>query len=286
MNFKRVWAGNRTLSLATVSGAHATSNPFTLSALSYGVPTRAGLLSLTVGDERVDGPVPYGVASFMRSGTLAGLSLFQSADARGFSYGLRYGLVSYDDAISGARRTDRAVEGLVGFRIRRSSWSFDMQRVGPYFPNLSAPGISPDRETESLQGSIPVGAVALTLGVTGSRDALPGSPSLQKTHTWSENAGISVPLRNGDALAVTLSNSTDHRYAIESLASGNDNTAVSYTARRGATTYAFSHREHEPARLRRKSPAYRPGRRHRWHVRSDRCSSRSARASPATTPRR
>ena len=240
IGFKRVWADNRSLSLATISGAHATLNPFSLQAVSYAVPFGAGMLAATVGTERVDGDIPFGLASFMRSGTLAGLVFTHPADRNGFSYGWRYGIVSYDDAISGTRRTDRAVEGQIGFPIRRSAWTIDIVRAGPYFPNLSAPGITPDRETESLQGTIPLGAVSLTLGVNGSRDALPGSPSSQKTHVWSENAGFAVPFKNGDQVSINLSNSTQHRQAIESLASASDNTSISYTARRGDTTYAFT----------------------------------------------
>lgn len=238
--YKRVWSERRILQLATISGAHATANPFTIDALSYAVPLGAGTLTATYGDERVDGEVPFGAAFFMRSGTLAGLSFTRPADARGFSYGLRYGTVNYLDALSGIRRTDRAVEGTVGFSIRRTSWTFDLMRAGPYFPNLAAPSITPDRESESLQGSIPVGALTITTGINGYRDALPGSPSLQKTHVWTENVGANIPLRNGDALTLNISNGSQHRLSVDALTSGSDNTSIAYTARRGLTTYALT----------------------------------------------
>lgn len=241
LSFKRVWSDTRSLSFATISGAHATANPFTLDAVSYAIPFLSGSLSFTVGDERVDGDVPLGLPFFMRNGTLAGLVYQRPANARGFSYGFRYGLVNYFDEIAGIHRTDRAFEGSVGFAIRRSSWTLDYVRAGPYFPNLSAPGITPDRESESLQGTIPVGVLSFTVGVNGYRDAISGSPSQQSTHYYTENVGVSVPLRNGDAISLNVSNAAQHRWAVEdSIASGNDNTSLTYTARRGPTTYAFS----------------------------------------------
>jgi hypothetical protein len=238
--FKRVWPGSRILSVASISGAHATANPYSMDAVSYAFPVGPGIFTVTYGDERVEGDVPYGLPFFLRSGTLTGFTYQHPSDAHRFSYGLRYGLVNYEDAVAGVRRTDRALEAQLGFAIRKSSWTLDVARTGPYFPNLAAPGVTPDRESESLQGSIPVGVVALNVGITGYRDALPGSPSEQKTHFYTENVGLSVPLRNGDALALTVSNATQHREAIDALASGNDNSSLSYTARRGSTSYAFT----------------------------------------------
>ncbi|GAC1405324.1 MAG: hypothetical protein NVSMB64_10020 [Candidatus Velthaea sp.] len=240
INFKRVWRNGRSISLANVSGAHATANPFTLDALSYSVPGRAGSIAFTIGDERIEGPVPFGAATFMRSGTLAGVVFDHPADARGMSFALRYGVVNYLDEVAGVRRTDRALEGLLGFKIARSAWTLDLVRAGPYFPNLSAPGVTPDRETDSLQGTIPVGNVVLTLGVNAARDALPGSQSTQQTHSLSENIGLAIPLRNRDALSFNLSNATQHRNALESLAGANDSTSISYSARRGSTDYVFA----------------------------------------------
>ncbi|MBV9440770.1 MAG: hypothetical protein JOZ24_12340 [Candidatus Eremiobacteraeota bacterium] len=240
LSFKRAWGENHWLSLATISGAQATPNPFTMDAIAYAIPFLGGSLGFTLGDERVQGDIPAGVPFFMRFGTLAGLVYVRPADSRGRSFGFRYGLINYFDEISGVQRTDRAFEATLGFAIRRSSWTLDFVRAGPYFPNLSAPGVTPDRESESLQGTIPVGALSFTLGISGYRDALAGSPAQQNTHFYTENVGISAPLRNGDSISLNLTNAIQHRYAIESLASGNDNTALTYTAKRGATTYAFS----------------------------------------------
>lgn len=238
--FKRVWGANA-VQVASISGAHATANPFTIDAVSFAHQLAGGwTIASTFGDERVDGDAPDGIPFFLRTGTLAGLTFMRPADAHGTSYALRFGAVDYEDEIAGRRRSDSAIEANIGFTIRKSAWTFDLTQAGPHFPNLSAPGVTPDRESESLQGTIPIGAVSLSAGVNGYRDALPGSPSAQKTHFFTESLGASTALRNGDTIALNLSNAVQHEQAQQSLFSGNDNTALTYTMKRGQTTYAFT----------------------------------------------
>jgi hypothetical protein len=239
VSYKRSW-GAHSIAFSSIAGNNGTPNPFTLDALSYATPLLGAALTATVGDATVAGPVPGGVNAFLTSGDFAGLALVRPANAAGFSYGVRYALIDYEDGVSGTRRTDHAAEGLLGFMIRKSTWTLDFVQASPFYPTVSAPSVTPDKASESLNGTIPLGLVALTVGINGYRDALSGSPDQQKTHFFTETLGLSAPLHNGDTLSAQLSNAAQHLYAVDPLASINDSTGLTYTAKRGGTTYGFT----------------------------------------------
>ncbi len=238
-DFKRPFV-NDTVQLAYLSGAHATANPYTIVALNDSHALKGGTLTFTLGDVFVTGDPTAGAAFFMREGTFAGLQFQKAANAANFGYTLRYGVIDYLDAIIGHRRTDRIVEAVSTATLLKIGVTLDVIRAGPYFPNLTAPGITPDNEAVTLGFTRAVGKFNLTSSINEYRQGLNGSPLTQNTHFWTESFGVDTSLRNGDSVGVKVSNAIQHQDGSQIAYSGNDNTGVTYNARRGLYAFSFT----------------------------------------------
>ena len=187
-----------------LTGGDGTSNPFDLYGLEYTMPVGAGALSYTTGYVNQDGPVQTGEPDFLVRGDLFGLEYKHPANTAGFSYQVRYGLIDYLDGIAGVWRTDRAMDLQTGFRLVRWDWVADYNRAGPYFPTLTASGVSPDREDESITGSHAYGPIKISVKLDDNRTALNGSPSVQTGHVLNETLGLNYTFHS----TRTHSNST------------------------------------------------------------------------------
>jgi hypothetical protein len=231
---------NDTLQIAFLSGAHATANPYTILALNDSHAVTGGTLTFTVGNVYVTGDPVSGAAFFMREGTFAGLQFAKTPNAANFGYTLRYGVIDYLDTVIGHRRTDRIVEATSTATLLKVGLTLDVIRAGPYFPNLTAPGITPDNEAVTLGATVPVGKFNLTGSINEYRQGLNGSPLTQNTHFWTESVGIDTTLRNGDSVGVKVSNAIQHQDGSQIAYSGNDNTGVTYNAKRGLYAFSFT----------------------------------------------
>lgn len=230
--YKRPFDGN-VVQIAFLSGQHDTPNPFTIAALNATRNLGFGLVSVTVGEVYVTGDATPNAAYFLREGTFVGLQYTRPPNSANFGYSFRYGLIDYQDDVIGRHRADRVLEETTTFTLLRIGFTFDAVRAGPYFPSLTAPGITPDRESISLGGTVPVGKVNLTAGINEYRAGLNGSPLTQNTHFWTESLGADYTLHDGDTLGVKVSNAIQHQDGSQIAYNGNDNTGVTYNLRRG-----------------------------------------------------
>ncbi|HEV3087217.1 MAG TPA: hypothetical protein VGX96_08340 [Candidatus Elarobacter sp.] len=240
VGFRKSWGAVRAVQLAYVSGGHATANPYSIEALSYALPAAGGKLTFTMGLAQVDGPA-QGIVADLNSGSFAAISFARAPSERlPFGYTLRYSAIRYDDK-TGEQRFDRALEAGVAFKTGRVGWTLDMLRAGPYYPTITAPGISSDRQTERIAATIPLRSdVSATVAMNGYRDALPGSASLQTTHFWTESLTLTKSLRNGDSLSVNLVGATQHQAGATDLASASDTSNITYNARRGPYSFQLT----------------------------------------------
>jgi hypothetical protein len=240
VGFRKSWGAVRALQLAYVSGGHATANPYSIEALSYAIPAAGGKLTLTMGFAQVDGP-SQGIVADLNDGTFAAISFARApSDRLPFGYTVRYSAIRYDDK-SGEQRFDRALEAGLAFKTGRVGWTLDVLRAGPYYPTITAPGLSSDRQTERIAATIPIRSdLSATVAMNGYRDALPGSVSLQTTHFWTESLTLTKSLRNGDSLSLNLVGSTQHQAGATDLASATDTSNITYNAKRGPYSFQFT----------------------------------------------
>jgi hypothetical protein len=224
---------------AAISGNHDTVNPFEMEALSYGFPLWGSPAELTGGYEDIYGPSQPG-PFFLRNGAFAGFGEDVHAPHSSLTYGVHYGFTLYHDDLNDIDRSGSVFDFSLGFNIKKAQVSMTYVRGTPYFANASAPGVTPDRETETAAVTVPLGVLQVTLGATVYRDDLPGSTVLQTTHYATENLGITDPLKNGDVLSFQAVNGVQHQTGDPvSPFSGNDGTTFAYTTKRGA--YAFQY---------------------------------------------
>jgi hypothetical protein len=193
-----------------------------------------------MGFAQVDGP-SQGIVADLNDGTFAAISFARApSDRLPFGYTVRYSAIRYDDK-SGEQRFDRALEAGLAFKTGRVGWTLDVLRAGPYYPTITAPGLSSDRQTERIAATIPIRSdLSATVAMNGYRDALPGSVSLQTTHFWTESLTLTKSLRNGDSLSLNLVGSTQHQAGATDLASATDTSNITYNAKRGPYSFQFT----------------------------------------------
>lgn len=237
---KRTWGTLHSLQLGFLTGGDGTPNPYDIYGLQYNMPINAGTLSLTSGYVNQDGPVATGNPDFLVRGDVFGLTYRHPANAAGFSYQARYGLINYFDGIANVWRADRAMDLQTGFRFIRWDWVLDYNRAGPYYPSLTASGVSPDREDESLTGSHSYGPLKISIKLDDNRTALNGSPSVQTGHVLNETLGLGYQFHWKDALEFDVSNAINHVLSNAPVASLNDNLALTYSGTRGKTGFQLS----------------------------------------------
>jgi hypothetical protein len=225
---------------AAISGNHDTVNPYEMEALSYGFPLWGSPAELTGGYEDIYGPSQPG-PFFLRDGTFLGFGDDVHAPHSSFTYGVHYGFTLYHDDLNDIDRSGDVFDFSLGFKINKAQVSMTYVRGTPYFANASAPGVTPDRETETAAVTVPLGVLQVTLGATVYRDDLPGSTVLQTTHYATENLGITDPLKNGDVLSFQAVNGVQHQTGDPvSPFSGNDGTTFAYTTKRGAYALQYT----------------------------------------------
>ena len=234
------WGTLHSLQIGFLAGGDATPNPFDLYGLQYSMPIGAGSLSYSTGYVNQDGPVQTGGPDFLVRGDLFGLEYKHPANAAGFSYQMRYGLIDYLDGIAGVWRDDRAWDVQTGFRFARWDWVADYNRAGPFYPTLTASGVSPDREDESISGSHTYGPLKISIKVDDNRTALNGSPGVQTGHVLNETLGLNYTFHSKDTLEFDVSNAINHVLADAPVASLNDNLSLAYSGTRGKTQFQLS----------------------------------------------
>jgi hypothetical protein len=237
---KRTWGTTHSLQLGFLSGGDGTPNPYDIYGLQYNMPINTGILSLTSGYVNQSGPVATGNPDFLVRGDVFGITYRHPANAAGFSYQARYGLINYFDGIAGVWRDDRAMDFQTGFRFVRWDWVLDYNRAGPYYPSLTASGVSPDREDESLTGSHSYGPLKISIKLDDNRTALNGSPSVQTGHVLNETLGLGYQFHSKDSLEFDVSNAINHVLSNAPVASLNDNLALTYSGTRGKTGFQLS----------------------------------------------
>jgi hypothetical protein len=232
--FKTTWNNSQDiLQGAYLSGNHDTTNPYEMEAVSLGFPVFGNAMTVTGGYEDIYGPDQPG-SFFLRNGAFFGLGDDIHAPHSTITYGIHYGLTYYHDDINDIDQLGEVFDLALGFKIRNAQFAFTYDRASPYFANASAPGVTPDRETETAAVTVPVGVLQVTLSANAYRDDLPGSLLLQTTHFVTENIGITAPLKNGDVLSFQAVNGVQHQTG-DPVApfSGNDGTTFAYTTKRG-----------------------------------------------------
>jgi hypothetical protein len=234
---RRQIAGAASLQFEMLSSGHATPNPFTLDGLTFGIPVGAGTLGFTTGFARQEGPPDTSLNSFLESGDLYGIDYVHPANDAGFSYEFRSSLINFYDGIAKTRRTDRAYEALSGFNFAKAAWTVDVIHTGPFYPTLSAPSLTADKEDELLTGTRTFGAFTAKVRVEGTKDGLDGTPSTQRDHVWNEGVNLGYTLHNDDAIELDVSNAINHVFAETSVESLTQDLAASYTGKRGFTSF-------------------------------------------------
>jgi hypothetical protein len=143
-------------------------------------------------------------------------------------------LTLFHDDINDVDEMGDVLDLALGFKINKAQFAFTYERATPYFANASAPGVTPDRESETAAVTLPLGVLQVTLSANAYRDDLPDSTLLQTTHFVTENIGITDPLKNGDTLSFQAVNGVQHQTG-DPVApfSGNDGTTFAYTTKRG-----------------------------------------------------
>jgi hypothetical protein len=223
-----------------ISGEHDTTNPFEMEALSLGFPVLGTPMTVSAGYEDIFGPDQPG-PFFLRNGAFFGLGDDVTSPHSSLTYGIHYGLTYYHDDIADLDQLGEVFDLALGFKINKAQFAFTYDRASPYFANASAPGVTPDRETETASVTVPLGVLAVTLSANAYRDDLPGSLLLQTTHYVTENVGITDPLKNGDVLSFQAVNGVQHQTG-DPIApfSGNDGTTFAYTTKRGPFAIQYS----------------------------------------------
>lgn len=240
IDLKRAWGDAHTLEAVFLDGNNATTNPYEVDGLSYDFPVLSNPFEVTGGFVTVTGPTQPGTF-FLRSGRLFGFGWTVKEPHSSLTYGVHLGFVNYFDDLSGVERADRALDLTLAFAIRRAQLAFEYDRVGPFYADVSAPGVTPDRESATGSITVPLGAIQGVFSVNGYRDDLPGSSLLQQTHFWTETAGLTYPLRNGDSLSYQAANGIQHQTGTPVAPfSGNDNEAFAYTTKRGPYQIQYS----------------------------------------------
>jgi hypothetical protein len=234
VDYKRVWDPAHTLQFAFISGDHATINPYQIEAVSYGFPLSSTMpFEVTGGLEQVTGPVQTG-QYFVRDGEFLGAGLVGKPTGTTLTYELHYGVTDYLDALTDTQRFDSVLDLALGFMLNKVQFSFGYVRAGAYFANLSAPSVKPDNEAETASITAPLGVLQAQFSVNGYHDDLPGSSLQQETNFWTESASLTYPFPNGDSLALQSANGIQHQTGDPSAPfSGNDNTSLAYTTKRG-----------------------------------------------------
>jgi hypothetical protein len=150
-------------------------------------------------------------------------------------------MTSFHDDISDSDQSGYVFDAALGFKIKKAVFAFTYERATPFFANASAPGVTPDRETETAAINFPLGVIQVALGANAYRDDLPGSTLLQTTHNVTENISITDPLRNGDSVSFQAVNGVQHQTG-DPVApfSGNDGTTFAYTTKRGPNAIQYS----------------------------------------------
>lgn len=237
---KRTWGDTHSLQLAYISGNHSTTNPFEMEGAQYAFPILGSPFELTGGYENVYGPSTEG-AFFLRDGTFVGAGYDVRAPHSSLVYGAHFGFVHYNDALTNTERSDDVIDLNLGFNVRKAQVALTYVRAGAYYANASAPGITPDREAAGINVSAPVGVFQVSAGANGYRDQLPGSTLQQQTHFYTEAASVSYAFHNGDALQVQATNAIQHQTGTPVAPfSGNDNTGITYTTKRGPYQFQYS----------------------------------------------
>lgn len=273
-SFMRSWSSLHSLQFSYISAGDTTLNPFQIMAVGYTLPIGKGGLTITAGFEHTSGqlptspqaaatpspspspgqvanpfatptPLPLQAASgqpfFMASGRFASAS-YQLKSDTGVSYGFRYSLINYFDSISGGERTDRAFETDESVTFHKILWTFDYTRAGAFYPNLTAPGVTPDRESASLSAAFKLGLINTNLSVNGYRDGLGGSVTGTPTHYLTEALAMSTTVWHGDQVGLNVSNGILHQNGDPlALMQGNDSTALTYAMQRGQLSYQFGY---------------------------------------------
>jgi hypothetical protein len=230
--FKHTW-GQNVLQGAIISGNHDTTNPFQMVGLGYGFPLLGSAVSVTGGYENTYGPMQTG-PFFLRNGAFFGFGDDITSPHSSITYGIHYGLTMFHDDVTDSNQSGQVFDLTLGFVVRKAQFAFTYVRASPTFANASAPGITPDRETETASVTLPLGALQVVFGVNAYRDDLPGSTLLQTTHFVTENAGVTYPLKNGDVLSFQATNGVQHQTGDPvSPFSGNNGTTFAYTTKRG-----------------------------------------------------
>jgi hypothetical protein len=255
----RTWGAAHQLQATYIAAGQATTNPFEITAASYTMPIKGpASLVFTAGVEHTSGaipqqvlvvpgaaPVPLQSASgqpfFMRSGQFAGIT-YQGKSDRGTTYQVHYSMINYDDALAGYNRAAEALAATLGFTWSKITWTVNYAHAGTYYPNLTAPGVTPDRETTSIAGAFTLGKVQGTATISGYRNDINAVISEANTHFWTESLAISTTLKHNEQLALNLSNGILHTTGDPTaLMQGNDATSLTYTIPRGAYSYQLSY---------------------------------------------
>lgn len=240
VDIKRIWGATHLLQLAVLAGDAATTNPYEMAALSYSFPAFGNPFEVTGGVEQQDGPAQPG-NFFLREGRFGGFGWDLHAPHSSLTYGIHFGDVDYLDSLTNTVRTGDVVDLSLGFVAGATRFSFGYVRATPYYANLSASGVTPDKETETAAVTLPLGPLQANFSFNGYRDDLPGSPLLQETHFYTEMASLLYPFKNGDSVAFQASNGIQHQTG-DPVApfSGNDSESLAYTTKRGAYSFQYT----------------------------------------------
>ncbi len=256
----RSWGSAHQLQATYIAAGQATTNPFEITAASYTMPIHGSTTSFTItgGVEHTSGLLPLqtlivpGAASaptqsatgqpfFMRSGEFIGFA-YQVKSDTGITYGLHYSIIDYDDSLAGFNRAAAAFAATLGFTFAKVNWTATFARAGAYYPNLTAPGVTSDRESESLTGAFTLGKITGNASITGYRNDVDLVLNEANTHFWTEALALSTTLKHGEQLALNLTNGTMHTTGDPTaIMQGTDATALTYTIPRGKYSYAFNY---------------------------------------------
>jgi hypothetical protein len=254
-SWMRNWGSTRELQATYVAAGQATTNPFEVTAASYMMPLRAhSTLTFTGAVEHTSGLIPAATISvpgqsggnsgqpfFMESGEVAGLTL-QEQSQTGITYSAHYAVADYFDALALMDRTASAFASQASFTWAKINWTVNYARAGTYFPTLTAPGVTPDKELESLSGAFSLGAIKGTLGINGYRTDIDAVIPEDDSHFWTETLALSTTLKRGDQVALNLTNGTLHEIGDPTaLMQGNDAQALTWSIPRGKYSYQLSY---------------------------------------------
>lgn len=257
-SFLRSWGTAHQLQATYIAAEQATLNPFEITAASYSLPVRNNALTFTAGYEHTSGPLPTpvvvtpgatpapalsstGQPFFMSSGEFAGIT-YQVKSQTGVTYAIHYSLFDYDDVLSGLQRAASALAATLGFTFAKIAWTANYMRAGTYYPNLTAPDVTPDRETASLAGTFSLGTIKGNLDVNGYRNDIDDVIDEAATHFWTETLALSTTRKDGDQISLNLTNGVLHETGDPTaLFQGNDSSSLTYAIPRGPYSYQLSY---------------------------------------------